>query len=91
MLDNSDLMLPTNDLSLYIEVPEKRGFFGKFLIELAALAATPALASRGWGTYRKRLFRNLTNLACRVYSVGWRVVRVVSPGGSECSQVRKQL
>jgi hypothetical protein len=25
MLDNSDLMLPTNDLSSYIEVPEKRG------------------------------------------------------------------
>jgi hypothetical protein len=25
MLDNSDLLLPTNDLSSYIEVPEKRG------------------------------------------------------------------
>ncbi len=26
MLDNSDLMLPTDDLSSYIEVPEKRHF-----------------------------------------------------------------
>jgi hypothetical protein len=25
MVDNSDLKLPTNDLSSYIEVPEKRG------------------------------------------------------------------
>jgi hypothetical protein len=26
MVDNSDLMLPANDPSSYIEVPEKRGF-----------------------------------------------------------------
>jgi hypothetical protein len=26
MFDNSDLMLPTNDLSSYNEVPEKTGF-----------------------------------------------------------------
>ena len=38
MLDNSDLMLPTNDLSSYIEVPEY--FYGRGTSDMKALDAT---------------------------------------------------
>ena len=41
MVDDSDLMLPTNDLSSYIEVPGKGGF-----------GNLPAAWSSGWGSYR---------------------------------------
>jgi hypothetical protein len=42
MVDNSDFMLPTNDLGSYIEVPEKRDF--------GNLPARPAPSE---GSYRK--------------------------------------